>query len=92
MVDYQPRLEDPDGNEITISELIDNYLSNPELCFEVGRSWSHRMVDDQKTYPPESLRLKRNHNNVLSFCLYGQSYSHHIMKYLVDDRIRRTVV
>lgn len=30
------RLEDHEGNEITVSELIDNYLSNPELCFRVG--------------------------------------------------------
>jgi hypothetical protein len=27
------RLEDHEGNEITISELIDRYLPNPELCF-----------------------------------------------------------
>ncbi len=30
------RLEDHEGHEITISELIDTYLSNPEICFQVG--------------------------------------------------------
>ena len=30
------RLEDHEGNEITISELIDRYLSDPETCFKVG--------------------------------------------------------
>lgn len=32
------KLEDYEGNEITISELIDKYLSNPELCFKTGSS------------------------------------------------------
>lgn len=34
------RLEDPEGTEITLAELIDKYLSNPELCFKTkfGRS------------------------------------------------------
>lgn len=27
------RIEDADGTEITVSELIDNYLSDPETCF-----------------------------------------------------------
>lgn len=27
-------LIDPDGNEITVNELVDKYLSNPELCFK----------------------------------------------------------
>lgn len=31
-------LQDHEGNEITISELIETYLSNPELCFNKG--WS----------------------------------------------------
>jgi hypothetical protein len=31
------RHEDHDGNEITVSNLVDRYLSNPELCFDVGR-------------------------------------------------------
>ena len=30
------RLEDHEGNEITISQLIDKYLSDPETCFKVG--------------------------------------------------------
>ena len=30
------KLEDDKGNEITISELIDRYLFNAELCFKVG--------------------------------------------------------
>jgi hypothetical protein len=32
------RLEDHEGKEITVSELVDRYLSNPDLCFKVG--WS----------------------------------------------------
>ncbi len=28
-------LVDPDGNEITVKELIDRYLNNPETCFRV---------------------------------------------------------
>jgi hypothetical protein len=30
------RLEDHLGNEITIGELVDKYLNNPELCFKEG--------------------------------------------------------
>ena len=30
------RLEDHLGNEITVGELVDRYLSNPELCFSEG--------------------------------------------------------
>ena len=30
------KLEDHTGNEITISELVDKYLNNPELCFKKG--------------------------------------------------------
>jgi hypothetical protein len=30
------RLEDDEGNEISISDLIDRYLSDPETCFEKG--------------------------------------------------------
>ncbi len=28
------RLEDPEGKEITISQLIDTYLSDPDTCFK----------------------------------------------------------
>ena len=38
------RLEDHEGNEITISELIDRYLSNPETCFKVG--WDEMEASD----------------------------------------------
>jgi hypothetical protein len=30
------KVEDHEGNEITMSELIDTHLSNPELCFKIG--------------------------------------------------------
>lgn len=30
------RLEDHQGKEITLSEIIDRYLFNPELCFKIG--------------------------------------------------------
>ena len=30
------KLEDHEGKEITVSELIDRYLSNPEICFKKG--------------------------------------------------------
>ena len=31
-------LVDPDGNEITVQELVDRYLNNPETCFRVNGS------------------------------------------------------
>ena len=30
------RLEDHEGKEISVSELVEEYLSNPELCFKTG--------------------------------------------------------
>ena len=32
------RIEDPEGIELTPSELIDRYLNNPEICFKKGYS------------------------------------------------------
>jgi len=32
------RLVDPDGKEINIKELVENYLSNPEICFVIPTS------------------------------------------------------
>ncbi len=47
-------LEDHDGNEITISEMIDKYLYNPELCFKEG--WNEMSSFDGS---PE---ITANHN------------------------------
>jgi hypothetical protein len=38
------RLEDHEGKEITLSELVERYLSNPELCFKVG--WSEMELQE----------------------------------------------
>ena len=38
------RLEDHEGNEITISELIDSHLSDPQICFQVG--WDELEASD----------------------------------------------
>ena len=45
------RLEDHEGNEITVSELVDRYLSNPELCFK--EAWSELESSDLR-FPPQS--------------------------------------
>lgn len=53
------KLEDHEGNEITISELIDRYLSNPELCFRM----THQEFDRRNLlYPVQILitHLSRN--------------------------------
>jgi hypothetical protein len=40
------RLEEHEGNEITISKLIDNYLSDPETCFKEG--WDEMKPSDSR--------------------------------------------
>jgi hypothetical protein len=45
------RLEDHEGNEITISKLIDRYLSDPETCFKKG--WNELEASDARM-PAES--------------------------------------
>ena len=49
-------LEDHGGNEITISELVDRYLFNPELCFKP--SWpqmkSFDIIKDETELEPEA--------------------------------------
>lgn len=53
------RLEDHEGNEITISVLIDRYLSNPEICFRMA----HQEFDRRNLlYPVQILitHLSRN--------------------------------
>ena len=58
------RLEDHEGKEITVSELVDKYLSNPELCFKEG--WSELESSDVR-FPAQSqesqcLLCHTNHN------------------------------
>ncbi|MFZ0405332.1 MAG: hypothetical protein WAL79_05875 [Nitrososphaeraceae archaeon] len=40
-------MEDYQGNEITVSELIDTYLSDPETCFSKG--WDELEASDVGT-------------------------------------------
>jgi hypothetical protein len=40
------RLEDHNGNQITISELIDTYLSDPETCF--SKCWNEFEPSDAR--------------------------------------------
>jgi hypothetical protein len=63
-------LEDHESKEITISELIERYLSNPELCFK--RGWSELESQDSRrsvlgpvfeNVPVCTTRLTKNQNN-----------------------------
>ena len=44
---YNYRLEDHEGNEITVSELTDTCLSDPETCFSKG--WDELEASDART-------------------------------------------
>jgi hypothetical protein len=48
------RLEDPAGNEITVQELIDRYLGNPEICFRKEYRPDEEQTEEsrQKTVRP----------------------------------------
>ena len=59
------RLEDHEGNEITISDLIDRYLSNPELCFKKG--WDEMKLYD--TIRIISTLLTRIYNMLIKYSL-----------------------
>ena len=39
-IDEIYRLEDHEGNEITLADLIDKYLFNPEICFKWPGRWN----------------------------------------------------
>jgi hypothetical protein len=42
------KLEDPDGNELTAQQLLDTYLSNPEICFKVRDSNISGDIEEEK--------------------------------------------
>ena len=56
------KLEDHEGNEITVSDLIDKYLSNPELCFKAG--WGELKFQDFRKGVCTTV-LTKNHKNSL---------------------------
>lgn len=55
------RLEDHEGKEITISELIDNYLSDPKTCFKEGwdemKDSDSRNNENEKDTPSRTIDL-----------------------------------
>src|SRR5262249_17584509 len=57
------KLEDHEGKEISLSELIDKYLSNPELCFKQG--WYELEPADNSREGVRTTILTKNHNNIL---------------------------